>query len=354
MSYGVRERLLTGERSNVLIVAFAALLVVAPFLVGPFQMRLLMESLVFAVFALAFNLLYGYTGLLSFGHAMFIAVSGYTLARFITLGAPALGFEGLFGGASVLVAFLVAVVLGVLAATILAVGIGYLSVQLEEIYFAMITLSFSMAIYAIANQDIGGLTNGSDGISFILGEVNLFGFEFFLYNLSDPIVYYFLVLVMFAGATYALWRIVNSPFGMVCKAIRENPGRTEALGVNDTRHKWMTFIISGAFSGLAGAFLIPIQTGIGPSFAYWTFSAEPVIMTVIGGPYSFVGPIVGSFVYEYLRWAVDQYPFLADHWQFAFGFVLLLVVLFFDNGVAGGIDWVRERAFGDGASSSDD
>ncbi|WP_254543172.1 branched-chain amino acid ABC transporter permease [Halomarina pelagica] len=341
MSYGVRERLLDGERSSVQYAVLAAVLVAAPFLVGPFETRLLTEVLIFAVFATAFNLLYGYTGLLSFGHAMFVAAAGYTLAQFVKNGSSALGFPDLFGGASVLVTFVVAVVLAVLVATLLAVVVGYLSVQLQEIYFAMITLSFSMAVFVVANQNIGGLTNGSDGLSFILGRVDLFGVEFTLMNIRDPIVYYFVVLAVFAAAMYALWRVVNSPFGMICTAIRENPERAEALGINETFHSWMTFIVSGAFSGLAGALLVPLRTGITPDLAYWSFSAEPVIMTVIGGPYSFAGPAVGAFVYEYLREFINSYPTLANRWQFAFGFVLLLVVLFFDNGVAGGIERLR-------------
>jgi branched-chain amino acid transport system permease protein len=351
MSYGVRERLLDGERSLAVYAAAIALgvflLIVVPFGMDPFQKRLMTEVLIFAIFATAFNLLFGYTGLLSFGHAMFVAVSGYTLAQFVLNGSRLLGFPELFGGASVLVTFVVAVVLGVLVATVLAVGVGYLSVQLEEIYFAMITLSFSMAIYAIANQDIGGLTNGSDGLSFILGSVDLFGLQFSLYNLRNPVEYYFIVLGVFAVSMYALWRIVNSPFGMICQAIRENPERTRAIGVDSTRHSWVVFVVSGAFSGLAGALLVPLQTGINPNLAYWTFSAEPVIMTVIGGPYSFIGPTVGALVYEYLRWFIDQYPLLSEYWQFAFGSVLLLVVLFFDNGVAGGIEWARDRFLGE-------
>lgn len=337
MSYGVRERFLNGTGSNLLYAAIAVVLVAAPFVLPVFQMRLLAQVLIFAVFATAFNLLYGYTGLLSFGHAMFIAASGYTVAIFVRTGAGELGFPALFGGASVLVAFVVAVVLGVLVATLLGVFVGYLSVQLQEIYFAMITLSFSMAIYSVFVLDPGGYTNGSDGLSFILGDVDLFGVEFALYDITDPIVYYFVVLAVFGLAMYALWRIVNSPFGMVCKAVRENPQRIEAVGIDGTYHSWMTFIVSAAFSGLAGALLVPLRTGITPDLAYWTFSAEPVIMTVIGGPYAFAGPAVGAFVYQYLRWIIDQYPVLANNWQFAFGFVLLLVVLFFENGVAGGL-----------------
>ena len=137
--------------------------------------------------------------------------------------------------------------------------------------------------------------------------------------------------------------------GLVCQAIRENPERARALGIDVTFHQWMTFIVSGAFSGLAGALLIPLATNVNPeSHAFWTASADPVIMTVIGGPYSFFGPALGAFSYEYLRWFIRQFPVLETHWEASFGLLLLLVVMFLNNGVAGGINrgiaWLREAA----------
>ena len=364
MSYGVRERFLDGQSNGVIMAVGAVLLLVVALVLPPFQTTLLAETLIFALFATAFNLLYGYTGLLSFGHAMFVAVAGYTVGKVVQVLAPALGFPELFGGVSVFATWLFAVILGVAMATLLAVAVGYLSVQLTEIYFAMITLSFSMAIYVIATQDtVGALlhalgitnspvfTNGSDGLTFIMGDIQLFGMEFALVNIRDPMVYYVLTVIVFVLGMYALWRIVNSPFGMICQAIRENPGRARALGIDVTRHSWVTFIISGAFSGLAGALLIPLLTGVRPDYAHWSFSAEPVIMTVIGGPYAFFGPLIGAFTYEYLRWFISQFPLLEEYWQFSFGVLLVIVVLFFDNGVWGGVE--RLRAYLDDRGGDD-
>jgi branched-chain amino acid transport system permease protein len=355
MSYGVRERLFAPDnRVQVVGVSIAAVLLVgAPFVLGGFQTSLLAQTLIFAVFATAFNLLYGYTGLLSFGHAMFVAAAGYTAAKVVQQLAPALGIADIFGGAALLVVWLLALLLGTVAAAVLAVFIGYLSVQLEEIYFAMITLSFSMAIFVIVNQDIigsvlaafgiggGTFTNGSDGLTFRMGDVNLFGLEFRLVNIADPTAFYLLTVLVFVVAMYALYRIVNSPFGTTCQAIRENPERARALGIDTTYHSWMTFIISGAFSGMAGAMLVMLKTGILPADAFWTSSAAPVVMTVIGGPYAFFGPLVGAFVHEYLRWFIRQFPLLEEFWEFSFGFLLLIVVLFFDNGVYGGVSRFR-------------
>jgi len=347
MSYGFTQRLRDRQSTAWAAIVGAVFLVAAPFVLGGFQTSLLTETLAFVLFATAFNLLYGYTGLLSFGHAMFVAAAGYTVAKVIQVLAPALGFPELFGGASPLATWIFALVLGVVVATLLAIFIGFLSVRLEEIYFAIITLAFSMAIYVIVLQDtIGSLlgqniTNGSDGLTFTMGDVDLFGWEFQLVDIINPFAYYFLTLIVVSLGMYGLWRIVRSPFGMVCTAIRENPERARSLGINVTFHQWIAFIVSGAFSGLAGAVLIPLFTNVNPQYAYWTFSAEPVIMTVIGGPYAFLGPVVGAFTYEYLRWFISQFPLLEQYWQFSFGVLLLLVVLFFDNGVAGGINRFR-------------
>jgi branched-chain amino acid transport system permease protein len=350
LSAGLAARARTVETRWWGIAAVGVLLLVAPLLFGGFQTSLLTRTLIFVLFATAFNLLYGYTGLLSFGHAMFIAVAGYTVAKSVSVLAPMLGFADLFGGVSPLATWAFAIVMGVALATVVAVFIGYLSVRLEEIYFALITLAFSMAIFVVFLQDTigalleaagigdGNFSNGSDGLSFIMGDVDLFGLEFRLVNIIDPVEYYFLSLFVVTLGMYLLWRIVRSPFGAVCQAIRENPERAEALGINVTFHQWMTFILSGAFSGLAGALLIPLATNVNPeSHAHWTASADPVIMTVIGGPYSFLGPALGAFTYEYLRWFIRQFPLLEQYWQFSFGVLLLFVVLFFDNGVAGGL-----------------
>lgn len=360
-----------GKRTLIGLGVFTVIALLAPYLlpilsdigvpwISPsFQRKLLATAFIFAIFATAFNLLYGYTGLLSFGHAMFVAVAGYTVAKVVQRVAPALGFGDMFGGLATFATWFLALLLATLLATLLAIGIGFLAVQLEEIYFALITLSFSMAIWVIANQDIlgsllealgygsGVFTNGSDGLTFVMGDVNLLGWKFTLVDIVNPIAYYYLTLIVFALAMYGMWRIVNSPFGATCKAIRENPQRAEALGINVTRHQWMTFIISGAFSGLAGAVLIPLLSNVNPQYAYWTFSAQPVLMTIIGGAYAFTGPLVGAFAYEYLRWFISQFAILEAYWQFSFGVLLLIVVLFFPNGVHGGLSrlwsWIQEQ-----------
>ncbi|MHB9288657.1 branched-chain amino acid ABC transporter permease [Halobacteriales archaeon Cl-PHB] len=346
MFANARQRLgLEGQRLGV-AVALAVLLVI-PLVFGDVQVDLITSAMLLGVLAVAFNLLYGYTGLLSFGHAMFVGVAGYAVALTILRVVPALGISSTFGGVSVLVSALVAVILGTIAALVLAVFVGYFSVQLEEIYFAMITLSFSMALWVMAQYDylaamlpIESVTNGSDGLDFLaaIGQVDLLGLEFYLVHFRYPRPFYYVSLVVGALVVYVLWRIVRSPFGTVCQAIRENPERAAALGVNVRLHRWKTFIISGTFTGLAGAMMIIHGGGLTPGAMHWSASAEPVLVAVIGGPYSFLGPVVGAFTFEYLRWFIRQFPLLEHYWELSFGILLLVVVLFFDNGVSGGLE----------------
>ncbi|WP_254532326.1 branched-chain amino acid ABC transporter permease [Natrinema gelatinilyticum] len=345
MSPNLRQQLRL-EGGRLWIAMAMAVLVVVPWVLPALQVDLLTRALLIGVLAVAFNLLYGYTGLLSFGHAMFVGAAGYAAALFFLRVVPAYGLGTAFGGLSVLVNFVFALLLGVIAAAILAVVVGYFSVQLEEIYFAMITLSFSMAIWVIVQYDhlaavmpLDVVTNGSDGLDFLsqIGTVNILGIEFYLRHFLYPRPYYYISLLIGTVAVYALWRIVRSPFGTVCLALRENPERARALGVNVQRHRWKTFIISGAFTGLAGAMLIIHSGGIKPGATHWTASAEPVLVTVIGGPYSFLGPVIGAITFEYLRWFIRQFPLLEAYWELSFGILLLIVVLFFDNGVTGGL-----------------
>jgi len=321
--------------------------------------------LLIAVFGTAFDLLCGYTGLLSFGHATFFAVAAYATAKAFNVVGPLLDLEALFGGVSVLATFTLAVLAGFAVATVLAIPVAYLSVQLEEIYFAMITLSFSMAVFVVLLQDITGqlaellglgetatellATNGDDGLIIpfqAMGEVDLFGWTFTFMNISDYLAFYFVVLAFFAASMYALWRIVGSPSGTVCTAIRENPQRARSIGIDVTRHSWATFVVSAAFTGLVETLWAPLQSSVIPGIGHWTFSAIPVLVTVIGGPYSFFGPTVGAFVYESLRFLINQYPALAARWQLVFGVILLAVVMFFEDGVTGGIErlWRRARS----------
>jgi branched-chain amino acid transport system permease protein len=311
--------------------------VVAP----TFQIYLFTEFMIIALFALAFNLLYGYTGLLSFGHAMFFAGGSYGLAIFLQEGEPYVA-DIVGTGASPLVSWILGALFAILLVIAIAVPVGWLSVRLEEIYFALITLAFGMLAYSAIIQNPQGLTAGSDGINVLLGVTEIGGAEF---RLGDRQIYYYLTLGIVGASTYAIWRIVNSPFGTICKSIRESPDRAAALGVDVRFHRWMTFIASAAFVGVAGVLIAGLSNVASPYHAHWSESATPVVATVIGGATYFIGPIVGAFVFLYARWGISRYPALEAYWELFMGVLIILVVLYFKAGAAGGLYMLRTWLF---------
>lgn len=335
----------TRERFGLLGAVALVLIAFAP----PFQVYLFTDFLVVALFALGFNLLYGYTGLLSFGHGLFYAGGAYGIAIVLRDLGPV--FADLVGaGISPLVTFVVGGVVGLALVVAVAVPVGWLSVRLEEIYFALITLAFGMLGYSLIIQDPAGLTNGTDGIIVLLGSVDLGGTSV---RIGGRRVYYVVSALVVVAATYGVWRVVNSPFGTVCKAIRESPDRAAALGIDVSHHRWMTFIISAAIVGVAGVLRAGLASVATPGLTHWSTSAIAVIATVIGGATYFSGPIVGAFVFLYIRWAISRFPTLEAYWELFFGVLLIAVVLFFKQGAVGGLLLVRDRLFGDGEDTTD-
>ena len=298
-----------------------------------FQVYLFTEFLIVGLFALGFNLLYGYTGLLSFGHALFLAGGSYGLAITLRDLQPYVA-EVVGSGLAPLVTFALGFVVAVALVLVIAIPVGWLSVRLEEIYFALITLAFGMLGYSIILQDPYGLTNGTDGVIILLGVTEIGGAEF---RIGDRQTYYYLTAGIVLASIYALWRIVNSPFGMVCRSIRESPDRAAALGVDVRFHRWMTFIASAFFVGIAGALMAGLANVASPYHSHWTESAVAVVATVIGGASFFIGPLVGAFIFLYARWGISRYPVLEAHWELFMGVLIIVVVLYFKVGAAGGI-----------------
>ncbi|SNR55743.1 branched-chain amino acid ABC transporter permease [Halorubrum vacuolatum] len=328
----------TRERISLLVAIGLVAMAFAP----SFQVYLFTEFLIIALFALGFNLLYGYTGLLSFGHGLFFAGGSYGVAIVLRDLGPVIA-DVVGSGIAPVVTFALAMVIAVMIVVVVAIPVGWLSVRLEEIYFALITLAFGMLGFSFILQNPGGITNGTDGILVLLGSVEIGGMDV---RLGDRQLYYFLTLGIVASATYTIWRIVNSPFGAVCKAIRESPDRAAALGIDVTHHRWMTFILSALFVGIAGALMAGLASVASPYHAHWTNSATAVVATVIGGATFFAGPIVGAFIYLYVRWGISRFPALEAHWELFFGALLIAVVLYFKIGAVGGLLLLRERLFG--------
>jgi len=308
------------------LVALIILLILAPLFLSSFLMVFLTEMLIMILFAISFNLLFGYTGLLSFGHAAFFSIGSYVAGLVLLHIYP-----------SIPLAF----VIGVLSATIAAWVIGYLCVRLDEIYFAMLTLAFGMMIHTIVWK-WDRLTGGADGLVNI-PRPNL-NFLIFQIDLSSIASYYYFTLILVAIALYVLWVIVNSHFGLALKAVRENSERIQFLGINVRRYRLISFVISGFFCGLAGALFGPFLKSITPSIAFWTKSAEPVFMSLLGGTKIFLAPAVGSVIFMYLKEIISGYTEL---WMIYLGAILIGFVLFLPGGIVGFLlDKFRGRIVG--------
>jgi len=271
-----------------------------------------MQALCFALLACAFNLLIGYGGLLSFGHAMFLGTAGYCTAH-------ALKVWGLSPEIGILV--------GVGAAAALAVVTGLIAIRRQGIYFAMITLALSQLLFFVYLQT--PFTHGEDGIQGIPQGV-LFG----LFDLSRPITLYYVIFAGFLLGFLIIYRAINSPFGEVLKAIRENEPRAVSLGYKTDQYKLLAYIISGTLAGFAGALKVFVAQNASLTDVHWTMSGEIVLMTLVGGLGTIFGPIVGAFVII----AMQQYLAGFGQWVTVIqGAVFVICVLTFRRGIVGEI-----------------
>jgi branched-chain amino acid transport system permease protein len=286
-----------------------------PLIVGRYYQFLLSQIMVAALMAMAFNLLLGTTGLLSFGQAAFFGVGAYTVGLLLTktgLGIlPALGLAFVFSA-------------------ITAGLIGFFCVRLSGVHFAMLTLAFGQLIFTIAFKWYG-FTGGDNGIQGIPLRPIALG-NLVSVNIGSTQSLYYFTQVIVALAVFLLRRFRCSPFGAALKAIRENSQRAAYLGLNVKLYQWTAFVLAGAFSGLAGGLYALLAKSISPELIHWTKSAEPVLMTIMGGIYSFIGPAVGAAIYIVLNAYIVAWT---ENWSLVLGMVLLALVLLLPGGVVG-------------------
>jgi branched-chain amino acid transport system permease protein len=278
-----------------------------------------MQALCFALFACAFNLLIGYGGLLSFGHAMFLGTSGYVTAHALKVWgvSPEIG-----------------IVLGVVASTVLGIVTGLIGIRRQGIYFSMITLALSQLLYFIYLQT--PFTHGEDGIQGV-PQGKLFG----IFNLATPTTLYYTVLIIFLLAFLLIFRIINSPFGEVLKSIRENEQRAISLGYKTDQYKLLAYILSGSLAGLAGSLKIFVAQNASLTDVHWSMSGEVVLMTLVGGLGTIFGPVVGAFVIV----AMQQYLAQFGQWVTVIqGVIFVICVLTFRRGVIGEIAHFFKRS----------
>jgi branched-chain amino acid transport system permease protein len=290
-------------------VIMTAVLLVAPLLVYPF---FLMQALCFALFACAFNLLLGYVGLLSFGHAMFLGSAGYFSAHIAKV----------WGWPPEL-----AIITAVVGAGLIGLLVGALAIRRQGIYFAMITLALSQMIYFFCLQ--APFTHGEDGIQAV-PQGKMFG----VFNLSNQTTLYFTVLVIFLLAFLLIRRIINSPFGEILKSIRENEPRAISLGYKVDQYKLAAFVMSAALVGLAGAVKAIVAQNASLTDVHWTMSGEVVLMTLVGGMGTIFGPVVGAFIII----AMQNYLAQFGQWVLVIqGVIFVICVMAFRRGIIGEI-----------------
>jgi branched-chain amino acid transport system permease protein len=308
------------------VVALAAF----PQLAQPYYITLVLPAFAYGIALLGFNLLFGYTGLLSFGHALFVAVGAYGAAVLSSkLGVKSFELVLLISG---------------LAAVAAAVPVALLSVRYVRIFFGILTLAFGMLFHSFLFK-FYDLTGGDTGIRVL--RPSLFGMDFKDLDktsfLIGPFYYYCLGLLVVLGLV--MWRIVHSPFGLHLAAIRENPRKAQYLGVRVRLFRFIAFLISAFYCALGGV-ILAINTGqADPELAYWTHSGELVFMAVLGGFANFFGPLVGAFTFIFLK---SELMGVTQYWRFFLGAILVLIVVLFPRGVMGlAMDlWSRARGLG--------
>jgi len=314
----------TGPSTALLLTAGTLMLVglaLLPRFIVPYQTVLITYGLVMAIAALGFNLLLGYTGLLSFGHSAYFGAGAYAVA-FI---ARDLGVHSME----------LCILGGLLGTLLVAALFGFVCVRHTRIFFGILTLALSQVLWSLAFKFFW-VTGGTDGIRVDSAKLSLLGglIDFKAAGSYQRFVisYYYYVLALFALATVVMWIIVHSPFGKALQAIRDNETRARFVGVRVTRYRWVAFMISGAFAGLAGILWVPLNGLTTPDILYWPFSGELVFMTVLGGFRTFSGPIVGAMVFNYLKtYAVAS----TEYWQMLLGTVLVLLILVLPAGIIG-------------------
>jgi len=245
-------------------------------------------------------------GQLSFGQAAFYGLGGYAVAMLMT---------------KAHVNFWLSIVAGIILAALIGLIVGFFCVRLRGIYFAVLTLAFGQLIFFIVFK-WHDFTGGDDGIQGVFPPAYM----------KSPITYYYFILVVFLGSAYAVWRLVNSPFGQVVKGMRENAIRTEFLGINIARYQLIAFVIAAALAGLAGAIWVPFYRSVAPSYLTWIKSGEPVMAAILGGPSVFFGPILGTFIMTFFHaWVLG----FTVYWPVVMGALILAIIFFLPGGILG-------------------
>ncbi|HEY7141096.1 MAG TPA: branched-chain amino acid ABC transporter permease [Methylomirabilota bacterium] len=306
------------RRSGAIALALALAVALAlPRSAPAYHVTLMLPFMAYGIVLLGLNLLLGYAGLVSFGHALFVGLGAYTGA-FLTTHTTVRSLE-------------VILVAAMLLAAAVAAPVGAVCVRYVKIYFGMLTLAFGMLFYTFVLK-FYHLTGGDEGMRFLrptllaqaLPDLSKTAY------LVGPFYYYSLALLCLFTAV--MWRIVHSPFGLCLRTVRDNPLKAESLGFSVSRYRWHAFVISAVYAAAGGVLLATPTGNVDPTLAYWTHSGNLVFMTLLGGFASFFGPITGALVFIYLQ---DTVMSVFPYWRLVFGAILAALVIFAPTGLAG-------------------
>ncbi|MFQ5399261.1 MAG: branched-chain amino acid ABC transporter permease [Anaerolineae bacterium] len=317
-----------GQRRQGVKVVLAIIALAYPYIIKSYYLSLSIEVLVFAIFALSLDLLLGYTGLPSFGHAAYFGLGGYLVAYIASSSDLALGLTSNL-------LFTLPVIMSVTA--VVALIIGFFALRTSGIYFLMITLAFAQMLFSIAIR-WSGVTGGSDGLPGVARPT--IGIGPLSYSFTSRESYYYLVLLFFLLSWWLMRKIVNSPFGWTLRGIRENEQRMRALGYNTFRYKMAAFAISGAMASVAGMLLVHFFRHASPDSLHWTTSGEVMVMLIIGGAGTLIGPIMGAALIRLFPLLVSSYT---DRWKSLEGLLFIAFVLYAPQGILGLLRGKREQ-----------
>jgi len=301
--------------------AVLAALLVVPVIAGTYQTQLLTYGLTLAIAALGFNLLLGYSGLLSFGHSAFFGMGAYAVALMMR-----------YLGVTSMELFILG---GIVCSAMLAALFGVVCVRHTRIFFAILTLALSQVLWTLAYKFFW-ITGGTDGLRVPFSRLTLLG-GLVSFPGTDAFAkfitaYYYYVLAAFCVCVALMWLIVHSPFGKTLQAIRDNETRARFLGVRIWRYRWLAFLLSGIFTGVAGSLWVPLNGLTTPDVLYWPQSGKIVFFAVLGGFRNFTGPMVGAVIFNYLEvYAVA----VTEYWQITLGVILIALVTFLPSGLVG-------------------
>ena len=301
--------------------AVLAALLFVPAVAGTYQTQLLTYGLTLGIAAIGFNLLLGYSGLLSFGHSAFFGAGAYAVALMMR-----------YLGVTSMELFILG---GIAFSAVLAALFGVVCVRHTRIFFAILTLALSQVLWTLAYKFFW-ITGGTDGLRVPFSKVTLLG-GLVGFPGTDAFAkfitaYYYYVLAAFCVCVALMWLIVHSPFGKTLQAIRDNETRARFLGVRIWRYRWLAFLVSGIFTGVAGTLWVPLNGITTPDVLYWPQSGKIVFFAVLGGFRNFTGPIVGAVIFNYLEvYAVA----VTEYWQITLGVILIALVTFLPSGVVG-------------------